>query len=401
MYPNVVSLPAASSSEHLLALAEVDDFGSTDMGYPGEGPWTFRILREPSLTAELTRAASPQSNRKVDSLTFQPCSPHIYQNQDRFIVEEWNLLGGTWQFNSVFDGHVNHHTVDYVAETLPRQLKKYLSAALRELGNQQIHPAHFSNLFPEDPRRLSRMSDGQVQDIFSRDASGQSRRAAARCLGGTTLLISLTDPGEENVWIANLGGTLVNQLHATYDQREAQRIRSEHPQERTVLEKRKILGFLEPTQSDWRHLVENTVIVYLPRFLNLEQDWISPGTLKQCAARISTPPYVSNIPDIYHRDLPNRPWFLLLCSDGLPATEVYNNLDIFSTIRLWTELVGNALDSSSPPVNLALSLLRAAIGGANERTVSRNLTVEMEERWMDDVSISIQRFTARRPPSVR
>jgi pyruvate dehydrogenase phosphatase len=104
MHPNVVSLPAASSSEHLHALAEVDNFGTTDMGHPGEGPWTFRMLPEPFLTAELKRLASPQSNRKVDSLTFQPCSPHVYQNQDRFVVEEWNFPGGTWQFNSIFDG---------------------------------------------------------------------------------------------------------------------------------------------------------------------------------------------------------------------------------------------------------------------------------------------------------
>jgi pyruvate dehydrogenase phosphatase len=72
-------------------------------------------------------------------------------------------------------------------------------------------------------------------------------------------------------------------------------------------------------------------------------------------------------------------------------------MDTSSMTRIWTETVGHILDSQSPAVNIALSLLRAAIGGQDEHKVSRSLTVEMEERWMDDVSISIQRFNHRRP----
>ncbi|KAJ7901695.1 phosphatase 2C-like domain-containing protein [Mycena olivaceomarginata] len=425
MYPNVVSLAEASSSEHLLALAEVENFLSTDMGHPGEGPWTFRALPEPFLTTELNRLARPQSNRKVDSLTFQPCSPHVYQNQDRFVVEEWNFPGGTWQFNSIFDGHVNHYTVDYVAETLPKHIKRNLAAALRESGNRQIPPtrvsqilrdsivqldesisSNFLDLFPRDLRRLSQISDEQVQNIFQRDSTGRSNRAAARCLGGTTLVLSLTDPHEKNVWVANLGvlglrhhsgawtGTLVNHLHAGHDHREAQRIRAEHPREPDSVKHGRVLGFLEPTRAIGDIWLKIPSLYTSRVFLNLDQDWISQGTLRQCASRISTPPYVSSVPDIYHRDLPSRPWFLILCSDGLPSAETYNGMDPSTTTRIWTDLVGRIIDSQPPAVNVALSLLRAAIGGQDEHKVSRNLTVEMEERWMDDVSISIQRFTA-------
>lgn len=141
-------------------------------------------------------------------------------------------------------GHVNNHTVDYVAETLPKNLKQNLGAALRESGNRQISPdrvsqilrdsivqlddsitSNFLDIFPRDLRRLSRMSDGDVQNIFQRDRSGRSRRTAARCLGGTTLVLrynlwlshwsnehqfpSLTDPNEKNVWVANLGGNVL------------------------------------------------------------------------------------------------------------------------------------------------------------------------------------------------
>ncbi|KAJ7502748.1 phosphatase 2C-like domain-containing protein [Mycena galericulata] len=420
MHPSVVSLPAADSSEHLLALAEVSHFGKTNIGH------TFRILSEPFLTAELNRVACPRSNHKVDSLSFQPCSPHVYQNQDRFVVEEWNFPGGTWQFNSIFDGHVNHHTVDYVARVLPRNLKESLGAALQESGARQIPPgrvsqilrdsivrlddsisSNFLDIFPRDLRRLSRLTDRDVQNAFQRDSTGRNRSAAAQCLGGTTLVLSLTDPNDKNVWIANLGvlglrhrsgawtGSLINQLHAGHDPREAQRIRAGHPREPDCVKNGRILGFLEPTRAlgdIWLKLPS----LYTSRvFSNLDQDWISQGTLKQCASRISTPPYVSNIPDVYHRDLPSRPWFLILCSDGLPSAEAYDGMDTSTMTRVWAEFVGHILDSQAPAVNTALSLLRAAIGGQDERKVSQSLTVEMEERWMDDVSISIQRFQRR------
>lgn len=41
---------------------------------------------------------------------------------------------------------------------------------------------------------------------------------------------------------------------------------------------------------------------------------------------------------------------------------------------------------------MGLYLLRDAIGGQDAHRLSRNMTVEMEERWMDDVTIVIQRF---------
>jgi len=193
---------------------------------------------------------------------------------------------------------VNHDTVDYVANTLPRNLKQNLGAALRESGNRQILPdrvsqvlrdsvvqlddsisSNFLDIFPRDLRRLGRMSDEQVQNIFKRDTTGRSRSAAARCLGGTTLVLSLTDPNEKNVWVANLGdchavlglrhhsgawaGTLVNHLHAGHDHREAQRIRADHPREPDSLKNHRVLGFFGTYQSDWRHLAQNSLSLHV------------------------------------------------------------------------------------------------------------------------------------------
>jgi pyruvate dehydrogenase phosphatase len=57
----------------------------------------------------------------------------------------------------------------------------------------------------------------------------------------------------------------------------------------------------------------------------------------------------------------------------------------------WIQIVGQAIDLDRSS-NAALSLLRDVLGGDNTQMVSRNLTVEMEERWMDDTTILIQRI---------
>lgn len=102
---HTISLPAASSSENLQALTEVSDFGLTDMGYSGQGPWAYRILQDPSLTKELARMSSAKSyHNGVDLTSLQPCPSYITQSQDRYVVEEWDLPDGVWKFNGVFDG---------------------------------------------------------------------------------------------------------------------------------------------------------------------------------------------------------------------------------------------------------------------------------------------------------
>ncbi|KAJ7072481.1 phosphatase 2C-like domain-containing protein, partial [Mycena amicta] len=408
-----VALPAASSSEHLLALSEVSDFALTDMGHPGAGPWTYRMLPEPMLSREMERVSNARASRNVDSLSFQPCSPDVHENQDRLVVEEWSLPGGTWQFIR----HVNDYTVDYVAETLPKQLKESLTRALQRSSHilpervSQIMrdsvvqldnsiSSKFFDIFPRDLTRLGRISPQDVQNILQQDVPYIT---VARCLGGATVLFSLVDPMQRNLWLTNLGvlglrhsngtwnGTLLNRLHTT--QAEAQRIRAEHPAEPHCIKHDRILGFLEPSRAVGDFWLKIPPPFTSRVFANLDQDWISQETLRRCASRISTPPYVSNIPDVYHHQLPSRPWFLLLCSDGLASAERYEEMNTATMTRHWTEVVGAVVETGSSTANAALTLLRAALG-ADLTSQSRNLTVEMDERWMDDITIAIQRRRA-------
>lgn len=96
MQPQTVILPSGSSVENLLALAEVQDFATTETGH------TYRILPEPLLTAELARKASPKNVEHCDTIAFQPCTSR--RNQDRHVAQIWDLPRGAWTFTAIFDG---------------------------------------------------------------------------------------------------------------------------------------------------------------------------------------------------------------------------------------------------------------------------------------------------------
>jgi pyruvate dehydrogenase phosphatase len=128
--------------------------------------------------------------------------------------------------------------------------------------------------------------------------------------------------------------------------------------------------------------------------------------LINCLPRMQTPPYVSNTPDVYHRQICRRgssrsaPWdaFLITCSDGMLDLAHPEPIRLSqSLITRWAEVVGQTLTAdntrNNEDPNLALALLRDCVGGLDTLLISRNLTVEMEERWMDDITIVVQDFT--------
>jgi len=60
-------------------------------------------------------------------------------------------------------------------------------------------------------------------------------------------------------------------------------------------------------------------------------------------------------------------------------------------IQRWVTVVGRSIENRMRG-NFALSLLRDGLGGDDIRLVSQKLTVEMEEKWMDDVTMIVQRL---------
>ena len=104
MFHPVIQLQPATTTETHLALEEVKDFATTDMGRGGPHKWTYRMLEEPQLTQELARVSGATSKGRADVVSFQPCPSFDARSQDRAIVEEWNISGRRWTFTVVLDG---------------------------------------------------------------------------------------------------------------------------------------------------------------------------------------------------------------------------------------------------------------------------------------------------------
>lgn len=105
-----------------------------------------------------------------------------------------------------------------------------------------------------------------------------------------------------------------------------------------------------------------------------------------------TPPYVSNRADIQHVDtstLEATSLRLIMCSDGLVDLYMSEARQIDELADDWVQLLAKK-DVSEGNVNLALCLLRDALGGDDAERVSRMMTVEMCYRWVDDTTIIVQ-----------
>ncbi|KAI0356170.1 protein serine/threonine phosphatase 2C [Trametes cingulata] len=438
----VIDLTPASESQQQRTLDEVKDFATTDMDRGGPERWTYRMLQEPALGKELTRLATPHTMGDVDAVSLQPCKSWHYRSQDRHKVEEWALPDGSWTYAAVFDGHMNHDTVDHISAALGPYLKDSLAAALRSRPSSSALPSlvsgivkhaleyldgrlvsDFLNLFPStEPQKLRALEASRVKQLL-RDTSGENSgyRRTARAFGGTTALVSLVDPTKSHLWVGNVGdcvaalgqkdaagkwrGTVINSIHNGSNPGELERIRSEHPEETDCTWNNRVLGFLAPTRALGDAWLKLPAIYAEMVFKHLEADWLSAEVMEPHVPRIRTPPYLSNTPDVYHIPLRNEvsqmrgntasPRILILCSDGL--SDLYDGYSFQDMAEEWVQVVGQKFDAMAGPhgdrTNLALSLLREAIGGSDTQLVSRNLTVEMDERWMDDTTIIVQRLT--------
>lgn len=133
--------------------------------------------------------------------------------------------------------------------------------------------------------------------------------------------------------------------------------------------------------------------VYTERvFLNSDRGFLIPEKVRSFIGRNKTPPYLSSTPDVRHVDLKSlcsRETFLILCTDGL--VDLYDaRLELYEVLsKKWVNLVGEHYADSK---NLALDLLRDALGGDDCEKVSRMITVEMASRWMDDTTVVVSRI---------
>lgn len=129
-------------------------------------------------------------------------------------------------------GHAGHETVDYIVTALPPIIHRLLASTLATAHGSAPLPATVSDLlvkaisevddsiargitdlFPGGPDAIAKLSNGQIDAIVNDFASG-GRNNAKILLGmrGSTALVSLVDPAQENLWVASLGDCQAGKL---------------------------------------------------------------------------------------------------------------------------------------------------------------------------------------------
>ena len=131
--------------------------------------------------------------------------------------------------------------------------------------------------------------------------------------------------------------------------------------------------------------------VYAERvFLNADNG-VPVDRVRSSIGRNITPPYMSGVPEVQHVELvQGTSSFLLMCSDGLMELYEDERVELEEILsKKWVDQVGRGYSKKG---NLALDVLREALGGEDEEKVSRMMTVEMSFKWIDDTTILVQRL---------
>jgi pyruvate dehydrogenase phosphatase len=126
---------------------------------------------------------------------------------------------------------------------------------------------------------------------------------------------------------------------------------------------------------------------------NLHPGFHESSPWEHFLVRNLTPPYISSEAEVVHRRLSRGKQFLVLCTDGL--TDISGGGDPLQAAEDWAWILGNVVSSTKGDMkgkhegNLAVSLLHQILGGEDVKSVSRALTLELEEPWFDDVAIVV------------
>ena len=198
--------------------------------------------------------------------------------------------------------------MEHASRTLPPMIKQALESLVRSFRGHMFPAAvsgvlsdcitrfdhsitaDFTRMFPGGPAALQGMSSTQIRHLFQDRASGpRNLTAVTRCLQGSTVILTLTDPSRHNLWIANLGdcqagepastqssprrprrlvlpntilvlgsrthpgdwsAALVTVPHDCENPSEVLRIRNQHPGELECVKDNRIVGFLGPTRCE-------------------------------------------------------------------------------------------------------------------------------------------------------
>lgn len=221
-----------------------------------------------------------------------------------------------------FLGHLGDATVEHVSRHLPIIIRNFLEKALTDDPDAALSISTVSeilqrsitsfdeaiaadvlDLIPGGLDSLDAVSDEYIQEVINdQERGGDNFQKARLCMYGTTALVALVDPLRENLWIANLGDSeagkwsfdideanveffnsttvLASRVSATNgwsaerltkvlngsNRDEVERVRREHPGERTCVRNQRVLGAIAPFRSESCDNMSRSLIRYEPSY---------------------------------------------------------------------------------------------------------------------------------------
>lgn len=159
----------------------------------------------------------------VHAVTFQPLRSHL--NEDRMVIEEWDIEGDKWLFLAVCDGHGGAATSEFTANTLPARIRNALCqlnqiefGGLLDRGNvdngekvsamlrQEI--LSFDRDIGKAVKKLCR-KPGDLTEEQAKALIQQHPEALQRALCGTTFTAAIVNISRQFMWAVGVGDSTV------------------------------------------------------------------------------------------------------------------------------------------------------------------------------------------------
>ncbi|KAJ2987962.1 hypothetical protein NUW54_g9270 [Trametes sanguinea] len=145
---------------------------TTDVATMNEEEESLRAARARDRIGEcyIGGKSTPHS---IHTVSFQPRG--VAYNEDRVVMDKWDVYGQPWLFLAVFDGHLGAATADYASTALPAAIRKKLHAldAVRDGHDRLETLLQLRRNDGLDGRLLLEDEAGEERDDFFRLVCGQ------------------------------------------------------------------------------------------------------------------------------------------------------------------------------------------------------------------------------------
>ncbi|KAL1923635.1 uncharacterized protein VTP21DRAFT_8615 [Calcarisporiella thermophila] len=348
--------------------------------------------------------------------------------------------GGQKLLLSVFDGHGGWNCSKWLSRRLGHEVGTALVTAEQNASNKNrvdvITETIQQTFLKVDDEIVNKAAEHVLADKNMTPADATATLLPA--LSGSCAIMAYLDSETDDLFVACTGDSravlgvkdgkwkavALSEDQTGRNESEKKRMQAEHPgEEKTVISRGRVLGFLEPTRAFGDATYKWSLKVQEQLF-----DRFFPNR-RSVPSAFSTPPYVTAKPVVTHHKITDKVKFLVLATDGL--WDKLTNEQVVELIGGYLDgYRGNRVDStyganqeetktstnSSPNTatphnpmvnedrppkyfayvdnNAATHLIRNALGGADEERVAITLSIPspMSRKFRDDITVTVVFF---------